>query len=421
MTNIINPKRNEIILVTYEFPFGTSETFLESEVKYLSNNFEKIWILPSRAVWSPNLFKSGKCSQRVLPENFIISLPAETRRFSVDAIMSCLAIRKLAVINNALKVPRYIREKIAWREAFKAGLLVGMLKKMFKNDCSIYAYSYWNTESATALAYLKKKRSLPGFVTRCHRGDLYDEVMAYPIRPYRQLVAQEADFIIPVSKNGVEYLANKNFPRSKLVLQRLGVKRAERPAIPSDDGILRILSCSNIIAVKRVTLIAKSLLRLERPFQWIHFGDGIERNHVEEIASQIPPYCQVLLPGRLPNRAVLNHYTSCPVDVFINVSSSEGVPVSIMEALAHGIPCIATDVGGTGELLDDTCGKLLENAITPELLAKELSRIVPKSNAWLNKRQGAIKRWEEKASADKNYTELMRFLKCCIDNRSLNR
>ena len=36
-----------------------------------------------------------------------------------------------------------------------------------------------------------------------------------------------------------------------------------------------------------------------------------------------------------------------PYHVFLNVSSSEGVPVSIIEAMSFGIPCIATNVGGT--------------------------------------------------------------------------
>jgi len=50
----------------------------------------------------------------------------------------------------------------------------------------------------------------------------------------------------------------------------------------------------------------------------------------------------------LPHNDVLNYYASNPVDVFINTSSSEGLPVSIMEAMSFGIPVIATNVGGTG-------------------------------------------------------------------------
>jgi glycosyltransferase involved in cell wall biosynthesis len=405
---------NSILIITYEFPFGRGETFLESEVEYLSKSFEKIWIMPARSVWSPNLFKSNMLQNRELPDNFNIYIPDHAGCLTFDAIAACFEIRKLAVIGSAPTVPRYIREKIAWREALKAGLLSGALKKFSQRENGLpYAYSYWKGESATALAYLAKKKILYGFVSRCHGGDLYDEVLTYPFRPYDRLIAWEVDSILPVSLDGAIYLEQKGIPCSKIAVHRLGVKKAQQISKPSDDGILRIVSCSNLIPVKRVDIIAKALTKLNLPFQWTHFGDGSERNQIEKIVAQFPLFGQALLPGRVPNQVVLNHYASYPVDVFINVSSSEGVPVSIMEALAHRVPCIVTDVGGTGELIDDSCGILLEDAITSELLAIRLAEIHPRSNDWLNKRNGALRRWEEKASAEKNYSKFSRFLKNC--------
>ena len=41
------------------------------------------------------------------------------------------------------------------------------------------------------------------------------------------------------------------------------------------------------------------------------------------------------------------------VDLFVNLSTTEGLPVSIMEAMAHRIPAIATEVGGTPEIVID--------------------------------------------------------------------
>ncbi|NCO54621.1 MAG: glycosyltransferase, partial [Bacteroidetes bacterium] len=48
------------------------------------------------------------------------------------------------------------------------------------------------------------------------------------------------------------------------------------------------------------------------------------------------------------------------VDLFINVSESEGIPVSIMEALSAGIPVIATNVGGTNEIVNNDVGFLID-------------------------------------------------------------
>ena len=48
---------------------------------------------------------------------------------------------------------------------------------------------------------------------------------------------------------------------------------------------------------------------------------------------------------------MLDYYKNNIIDIFINLSASEGIPVSIMDAISFGIPCIATNVGGTGEIV----------------------------------------------------------------------
>lgn len=54
-------------------------------------------------------------------------------------------------------------------------------------------------------------------------------------------------------------------------------------------------------------------------------------------------------------------YSEHPVDVFINLSTNEGVPVSIMEAISFDIPIVATDVGGTSEIVTDETGILVSS------------------------------------------------------------
>lgn len=50
----------ELLLVTYEFPFGGSETFLETEIQYIAESFSTVWVVPSRAVWSPREFEKKR-------------------------------------------------------------------------------------------------------------------------------------------------------------------------------------------------------------------------------------------------------------------------------------------------------------------------------------------------------------------------
>jgi glycosyltransferase involved in cell wall biosynthesis len=55
-------------------------------------------------------------------------------------------------------------------------------------------------------------------------------------------------------------------------------------------------------------------------------------------------------------------------DIIVNLSESEGVPVSLMEAMSFGIPPVATDVGGVRELVAD-CGELVSTSQSPREVA----------------------------------------------------
>ena len=66
-------------------------------------------------------------------------------------------------------------------------------------------------------------------------------------------------------------------------------------------------------------------------------------------------YC---FKGQVSNEEIHKFYRENYVDCFITTSSSEGLPVSIMEAMSYGIPIIATDVGGIREMIDGN-GELL--------------------------------------------------------------
>lgn len=77
--------------------------------------------------------------------------------------------------------------------------------------------------------------------------------------------------------------------------------------------------------------------------------------------AELKALCDQILPdnihcdfrGFVPNEEGLNEYQIGEYQLFLNVSSSEWVPVSIMEVMSFRILCIATDVGGTREIITD--------------------------------------------------------------------
>jgi glycosyltransferase involved in cell wall biosynthesis len=242
-----------------------------------------------------------------------------------------------------------------------------------KDRSNMVFYSYWRLEAAAALALMREQGLISNFFSRAHGGDLYFDKRY----PFENLIHEYANSIFPVSDSGFRFLTkHKGFSAANLKVQRLGVTIPDEVATGSSDGVLRIVSCSNIIPVKRVAMIARHLSALPCEVDWVHFGSGIESPQVEAEVSKFDQRHRAVLKGGVPNSAIHEFYRSNPIDLFVNLSESEGVPVSIMEALAYGIPTIATDVGGTGEIVDDSCGALLTKDFSHADFTAAVSRLM---------------------------------------------
>ena len=99
-------------------------------------------------------------------------------------------------------------------------------------------------------------------------------------------------------------------------------------------------------------------------FKWFFYGSGpllIElKKKVKEL--NLIDYCY--FPGNLDHQKLLKKYENNKVDIVVISSIStrvpEGIPVSLMEAMSYEIPVIATDCGGTKELVDGKSGILVK-------------------------------------------------------------
>jgi glycosyltransferase involved in cell wall biosynthesis len=136
-------------------------------------------------------------------------------------------------------------------------------------------------------------------------------------------------------------------------VRRLGIPDLGGLAEPDTGETLRVLSASSMDSNKRVELIAASVAEIGRTGQrvhWTHFGDGPKRDAVAAVVSTFPPAATAELPGHVGSEVVRDSMLQGGWDVFVNLSLSEGVPVSLMEAQCVGLPVVATDVGGSPEV-----------------------------------------------------------------------
>lgn len=96
-------------------------------------------------------------------------------------------------------------------------------------------------------------------------------------------------------------------------------------------------------------------------------GDGRHRGELEALAKNRGVSDRVRFAGRLaPGEPVRRELDRC--DVFVLPSRTEGLPRVLLEAMARGVPCVATRVGGIPELLDDD--EMVPPGDPPALAAK---------------------------------------------------
>lgn len=111
---------------------------------------------------------------------------------------------------------------------------------------------------------------------------------------------------------------------------------------------------------------AKKLVDMGVPnFKWFFYGSGPLLNSLQKIVEELNLINHCYFPGSVDHRHLLNKYENNKIDIVVSSSISvldvfEGIPVSLMEAMSYEIPVIATNCGGTKELVDGESGILVK-------------------------------------------------------------
>lgn len=121
------------------------------------------------------------------------------------------------------------------------------------------------------------------------------------------------------------------------------------------EGELTLLSVGRLDAEKNPLMLAEVLDELRRDdprWRLLAYGEGPLREPLREKLDRLGLISFARLPGYVAlDQGLLDAYRSS--HVYLNVSWTEGVPQTVMEALAAALPAVATDVGGTREALGD--------------------------------------------------------------------
>jgi len=371
-----------IVLITQQFPYGVGEQFLETELPLLAQNAKRVEIIPYSGI--PG-------TKRIVPKNVYVHTDVESHiQEKIQALPSSLPLTGME---------RWTRDFCALTHA-----IADTIEECILLQDTDVLYSYWLTESAYAAVLLKKKYPHLHAISRGHGYDVFSERQNSDHRPYQKETIEGLDAVYAVCKAGASYMKKKYPSVQENVTDRyLGVTNQDFQK-GSSDGIVRIVSCATLKPLKRIHRIAEALQYVSRPVQWVHIGDGPEMDRIRTIADILPSHIQCTFLGACTNSAVHAYYQSHPVDAFINCSETEALPVSIMEAMSYGIPCIGTDVGGVSEIIHQENGWLLHKDFHTDDLVETIERI-DLSNE--EKRKSAQQTQRNLCNAEKNYSNFV--------------
>jgi glycosyltransferase involved in cell wall biosynthesis len=346
---------NKLGIITSTLPFGSSEAFLYPELRALTELGYEITIFPA----APRTYKR-------LHHDFSV----EVVRFSLLSPMTIFrALRGLW--RNMRGARQAMASILASRSRFKTklknlallptGLAVG---DEVCNRGINHIHAYWLSAPST-VAFVAAQVAKVDWSFSAHSFDIFME---------DNLISEKlhsAMFGRAISAQGHLELCSrlKNSATSRLEVIHLGVDAApEYRRLEAKAGRLRLLCPAYLLPVKGHTYLLEALRSVVDAgidCHCVFAGEGRLRRSLAQRIRNLGLEGVVSMPGMIRHDVLLQQLHSGSYDAVVIASVQlgtefEGIPVSLMEAMAAGVPCIATRTGAIAELLDSQCGILVD-------------------------------------------------------------
>lgn len=399
-----------LIILTNSFPYEGGEQFIEEEIKFWGNTkFDKVFLLPNR--------KSKKI--RSFPSNIGL-LTSKNKKlnffYALKSLFNPIFYKELIYISKSYPFV-FGSIYIAWKN-----MAIIIQKKNEINSCleevkdsEIFIYSYWNEAATYAACLLKLQGKVTKVFSRAHGFDLYENRRDSGYMPYKRQFVKYMDKVFLLSKGALDYYEKiYGAKKEQLEVARLGVKqnscKGDNKREKLLSNTLNLLTVSYCVHVKQIDKIMAGVLNFSREnssfkVKWVHIGSGYLFETLKLEADKLSNNEKNLFiefVGSKTNAEVHEFLNKNETDIFINGSSSEGIPVSIMEAMSYGVPAIAPDVGGIADLVNEDNGVLLPADYNVADLSEAIRSLTSRENRV--KKSNNARLWvEQYFNSDKNY------------------
>ena len=249
--------------------------------------------------------------------------------------------------------------------------------------------------------YLNRKYSILYYIYV--HGNLSDELRLKKqkisfFRKYMyKVTCKKSDGLIAIS-NSVAKSIKEHLPNisNKINIIYNGVNLKQFKNSNSFIGVNKmptILFVGRLINEKGVHLLIKAISELKIDIRCLIIGDGPERKKLEELSVKLGVDKKIDFLGM--RRNIAEYYKKA--DLFIHPAIwEEGFGITLVEAMASGLPCVAFNKGAIPEIIEDRISGFIIKEETPEALSKAIDDAINIMNEdvilWKNMKDCAIRK-----------------------------
>jgi len=245
--------------------------------------------------------------------------------------------------------------------------------------------------------YIKQRFDIP-IISILEGSDILVLPQKYKgIQNIERIYSKYVDMVIFVSANMKENSA-RYFKVNKYKIIHNGFDSTIfnfKNVLSKNKNRKNIVAVGSLEVVKGFDILLKAIQNIGAAYNLIIIGDGSERYKYQDFINKNNLHERIQLLGYIKHNNIINYLRVC--DIFCNPSRSEGLPTAPLEAMACGLPVVATRVGGLPEIIQDGFnGYLCEKE---DLYSLESALIKAGETKWQNEK---IASW-----AKENYSWLI--------------
>jgi len=271
-----------------------------------------------------------------------------------------------------------------------------------KKDCDVI-HAHYAVPQGLLGALLKHVKRKP-LITTLHGSDV--TILAAAGRPFTRAlvryVLNTSDRVITVSEFLKGEILKLGIPEDKVKVTYGGVPEDEGPEEPFDVKGKNVLFVGSLVRQKGVDVLLKAFKNVKKdmgsspvssidPVNLIIVGDGKQRPALERLADDLGLEDVYFLGMKRDLKSIFKKSS-----VLVLPSREEGFGLILLEAMANGVPVIASNVGGVPEIIEDGKNGLLFETGDFEDLARKITRVLKLEDDESEKlRDGLMKRGRE--------------------------